>query len=204
MTYSPRPNASGDSLVSSRDPIRTNFTVLQSRFDENHVDLDGGAGGGKHSFLQMPDQGTAPAVVANEAGFYSAAVGGVSQLHFRGENTGSSYQLTTGTSGVDGDIATFGTNTGYAANHIGGWSFLPGGLIIQYGARTNSALLGEITFPRTFPTAYFSITITMSRNASTSTQTITVDNAVAIVTNEFSYRSSSDTTSPIYWVAIGN
>lgn len=204
MSYIPKPDASGDTLSASRDPIRTNFTILKDRFDENHVNLDGGAGGGKHSFLQMPNQGSAPPTAASESGFYAAAVGGVSQLHFRGETTGSPYQLTVGTSGVDPAITEFGTNTAYVADHTGGWTFLPGGLIMQYGARSTPGESGVITFPRAFPTAYFVITLTMSRNASSSRQSVSVDNAVGTLAASFAYRSTSSNTDPIYWTAIGN
>lgn len=203
MTYDPRPNASGDTLVDSRDPIRINFEVIRDAFVINHQGFNA-TNEGKHKFVQMPNQDTIPASAANEVTVFAQDSGSVSQLHIRGEGTGSTYQLTTTTSGVDPDFATFGTNTGYIANHTGGWTFLPGGLIMQYGARSTPGKVGVITFPRTFPTAYFSITMTMSRNASSSTQSVSVDNAVATVVASFAYRGSSSNTDPIYWTAIGN
>lgn len=203
MSYDPRPNASGDTLRDSRDPIRTNFIILQDRFDENHVDLDGGAGGGKHSFLQMPEQASAPTTASNEAGFY-AKVGtspAETNLFFRGESSGFEYQMT---KAIAGSTTEFATNTAYVANHTGGWTFLPGGLIMQYGARSSPGTSGVITFPLLFPSGYFSISLTLSRNASSSNQTISVDNAVGVSAASFAYRSTSSNTDPIYWTAIGN
>lgn len=199
MAYELRPKSAGDDLASSKNPIRTNFQIIQTDFAVNHVAFDA-TGEGKHKFLQMPEQASAPTTAADEGGVYTKSATGTN-LFFRGESDGSEYQLTTVS---DANIATFGTNTGYVANHTGGWTFLPGGLILQYGARSTPGTSGTITFPRSFPTAYFSIILTMSRNASSSTQSVTVDNAVGTSTSSFAYRSSSSNTDPIYWYAIGN
>lgn len=162
MTYQARPNPSGDTLVASRDQIRTNFELIQTQFEQNHVSI---ANDGKHKFLQLPDQSSAPTTALNEAGFYAKAVSGVSQLFFRGENNGSEYQLTKGTSGVDPDIATFAVNTGPDQS---GWTFLPGGLIMQYGYKILPTTSGTITFPKSFTSAVYSLQITVQRNAPTS------------------------------------
>lgn len=203
MSYVPSPSASGDTLSASRDVIRTNFNILQDRFDENHVNLDGGAGGGKHNFLQMPDQGTIPVTASGEGGVYGTSDGdAVSQLYFRGEGNGSSYQLTKATSGVDANILLFGTNTPYVADHAGGWTFLPGGLILQYGRKTTPTASGTVTFPLAFPSGNnpFSIIVTNER---TSARSANIDSS-AISDTSFDYFMETAGAVAINWIAIGN
>jgi hypothetical protein len=105
LSYTPRPNASGDTLVLSRDAIRTNFEVLQSRFEDNHTDFSSGTG--KHKFLQMPEQSSAPTTAVNEGGLYTkvGSTSTVTELFFRRENNGSEIQIT-GQGGVTPVILT--------------------------------------------------------------------------------------------------
>ena len=199
MTYQPRPNASGDTLSASRDQIRTNFINIEDVFAINHVDFDE-TGEGKHTFLQMPDQDPAPTTAANEGGFYVKDATG-SNLFFRSESDGEEYQISTVS---DGDIATFGTNTAYSANHTGGWSFLPGGLILQYGIRSSlSQGNNVVTFSRTFPTAVFNVVITPVRNSS-NVDIIYIRSAATITTSQFEMRNTASGITIGHWYAIGN
>lgn len=91
MTYSPRPNPQGDTLVLSRDPIRTNFEVIQTRWETNHQGINVG---GKHIFVQMPQVTAAPTTAVNEGAVYTKDVSGVTQLFYRTENNGAEIQLT--------------------------------------------------------------------------------------------------------------
>lgn len=203
MTYTANVPQSGQTLGFTRPIINSNFTRIAVVFANNHVDFNA-SGEGKHKFLQMPDQSAAPSTALNEAGFYSKSVSGVSQLFFKGENSGSEYQLTKGTSGVDANIATFGTNTSYAADHTGGWTFLPGGLIMQYGVRSNlSSGNNTVTFPRTFPTAVFSIVVTPVRDSS-NVDVIYIRSTGTITTANFVMRNTASGISIGHWYAIGN
>lgn len=206
MTYVPRPFASGDTLVSSRDPIRTNFTLLEDRFNENHVNLDGGVGGGKHSFLQIPETLTANilATADNEVGFYAKFANvpvPTASLFYRSQSSGSEYQLTRA---VDTDILEFGTNTQYEVGPPtlnGGWTFLPGGLIMQYG-RVNSPSAGNITvlFPSddAFNPAPFSIQLTVEAGAG-----IPVSVRIGTITRTQFEISLGTAATSIFWTAIG-
>lgn len=153
MSYVPQPQSSGSTLVGTRDQIRTNFEKIQTQFNQNHVDIQSS---GKHKFLQMPDQSSAPDTAANEIGFYSKDVSGVSTGYFRAENNGSEYRVT---AFDDVNFATFGTNTEYSAGLFGGWTFLPGGLILQYGFAP-LLLNGTniILYPKSFSANAYSIT----------------------------------------------
>lgn len=200
MSFTLRPFASGDDLANSRDPIRTNFSVIQSRFDENHVNIDGGAGGGKHSFLQMPEQGSAPTTAAAEGALYTQSAAG-SNLFIRNNTDGSSYQLTTM---IDASSANFGTAVFTTGNtDAAGWTFLPGGMILQYGTTDGLTTTGNtvITFPVAFPNACLSVTATMRRDT-TGSVALGVNSAG---TTTFRILNTSSTAGRLaYWMAIGN
>jgi hypothetical protein len=201
MTFTPGQPENGQSLGASKVPIRDNFTAIVADLGVNHVAINL-ADQGKHKFLQLPEQGSAPTTAVNEGGFY-AKVGtspAETSLFFRAENSGFEYRMTRP---VAASTALFATNTAYAADHTGGWTFLPGGLLLQYGARTTPGSSGTITFPITFTTGYYSITIGLSRNNSSSVQNTYIDNSVAVSLTSFAYDNTSSSTDPIYWMAIG-
>ena len=201
MTFTAGQPENGQSLGASKVPIRDNFTAIVADLGINHVAINLGDQG-KHKFLQMPEQASAPTTAANEGGLYTKVGTSPAQtsLFYRGESSDFEYRLTRP---IAASTGVFGNNTAYAANHTGGWTFLPGGLLLQYGARTTPGTSGTITFPVAFTTAYYSITIGISRNASNSTQSVFVDNSVAVSTSNFAYTSTSSGSDPIYWMAIG-
>jgi hypothetical protein len=148
MTFTTDIPISGDSLGSTRDRIRGNFQETAAVMAINHVAFNT-VGKGKHKFLQMPEQGSAPSVLVDEAGFYAKVATNPAEanLFFRGENNGKEYQLT---SADQTNNATFGNFTAYAANQNGGWSFLPGGLVLQYGTVSGTNV---VVFPKQFKNA---------------------------------------------------
>lgn len=199
MSYSPNLPVSGDTLGGTRDRIRTNFQEIDSVMAQNHVAFNN-ADEGKHKFLQMPVQASAPSTGTSEAAFYVKDDGsGVAQFFVKGEQTGSEYQITKMASGADANITTFGTNTAYVADHLGGWSFLPGGLILQYGS-FSKVVAGNttITFPLTFPNAVFNIVVT-ARNSNSGTVITSETTSNFVLSN-----SVGAVTRSYYWQAIGN
>lgn len=200
MTYTRLIPLTGESLGGTRARVATNFLQIYNVMGINHIDFNDGSGGqGKHKFLQMPEQASAPATAANEGGIYVKEAGGVSNAFFRSESNGSEYRLTAIS---DANIATFGTNTAYAANHVGGWTFLPGGLILQYGRRTAPGSSGTVTFPIAFPSgnAPFSIVVTNERNSARSAN---INNA-GLTSTSFDYFMETSGSVALNWYAIGN
>lgn len=192
MTYSSSPN-SGQSLGQTRDQIRTNSDLLKSSLAINHVDL-GLADVGKHKFVVMPVQGAAPTTAASEAATYTKTVSARSQLFFIRDNTaGTECALTAG----DTSNARFAQSPG--------WSFLPGGLIVQWGTKTNPSTSGSVTFATSninFPTACFQVMLTLQHNSS-GNESATVQPTPS--TTGFSYRTTSSSANTVlYWIAIGN
>lgn len=201
MTFTPGQPENGQSLGASKVPIRDNFTSIVADLGVNHVAINL-ADQGKHKFLQMPEQGSAPTTAANEGGFY-AKVGTLpaeTDLFFRGESNGFEYQLTRV---IAASTASFGTNTVAlgSANGFGGWTFLPGNLLLQYG-RFNPNTSTTVQFPIAFNAAPFSVQLTGSAannstfRAGVSTGTLTA--------SQFVFEGSVNANwNPIYFIAIG-
>lgn len=145
MAYTLIPNAT-DQLSVSQGDLLNNFTAADTIFAQNH----GGflANDGTHKFVQMPEQGSAPATTVDQGALYTAvgATSGVTEMVFRRENNGTTIPFT-----------EF-SNTGTFPNTIRGWTRLPSGIIMQWGAVgiVNPAGVA-ITFPIQFLTACFGV-----------------------------------------------
>ena len=198
MTYNSSPN-SGQSLGQTRDQMRTNTDLLKASLAINHVDL-GLADVGKHKFVEMPVQASAPTTAAGELALFSKTVSAISQLYIiRDGVAGTEKPLTAG----DTSQAQFAVNTvAYAANCNGGWTFLPGGMILQYGRRTTPTASGAVTFPIPFPSgnAPFSIVVTNERDSARSANI----NNTGISSTGFSYFMETSGAIALNWIAIGN
>lgn len=183
MTFTPNIPASGQTLGQTRDDIRNNFTNYNDTISVNHV-APNATGAGKHKFVQMPEQGTAPATAVNEMALYTRELSGRSTLYLRQENSGSSIQMSGVTPALSG-------NNGY--------TFLPGGFLIQWGthaiASGSTATSIGISFPILF-LATNSVVVTPSENRNT---WITF-----VGTTQFTVNlSAAMPNSSIKWMAIG-
>ena len=210
MTYTRNIPISGDSLGGTRDRIRTNFQVIFDKFAINHLDFDE-VGSGKHKFLQMPRQSAAPTTDPTDCGFYAKVGTNPAQtnLFFRGENSGFEYQLT---KAISASTSLFGANIAYGTppagfSQVGGWTFLPGGLILQYGFYSKASGLGvtgTTQFPVTFNNPPYSISTIAIRPGSSGTRFVSLIETVP-TTSSFEWGTSSGTnTEGFYWQAIGN
>lgn len=94
MTYNVRPYATNDTLSASKNQIRNNFSLIRDRFQDNHTDIDSGEG--KHKYMQMPEQTSAPTTDANEGALYTkeSTINNVTDLFYRRESDGSELQIT--------------------------------------------------------------------------------------------------------------
>lgn len=147
-------------LAQTQNPIRQNFSAINTAFSVNHNEING-VGQGKHKFLQMPEN-AAPATAVNEAGFYAnvGATSAVTELYFRRENNGTSIPATE-------------TVEVTASN---GWTYLPSGVIMQWGTQIidNGTLF---TFPKAMTKTY-SVQLT-SREGNPSKVSYRIDTVTA-------------------------
>lgn len=196
MTYTSDIPQSGETLGGTRARINTNFQNIATVMAINHVAFNE-TDQGKHAYLQMPESGTdfnnnttPPSTNADEGAFYAKAANSVTTLFYRSESNGQEYQLT---SVDDANIATFGSSSQ-------GWTFLPGGLVLQYGIVTAPGTSGQVTFDRTFSAAPYSIVIT-SQSGSVGNES-RVSNSTPPTTSTFNYVAPGGVNF-LNWIAIG-
>lgn len=165
--------------------------------------------GGLHKQTRIVDQVAIPAgLAAGMSTLYSklATSEGVSQesdLFFSPGTSGNQYQLTRA---ITGKFALFGQNTnnynGIGVDYDGGWTYLPGGILLQYGRLKDPDDGDIILFPVQYTNAPFSIQLTSVQNTSNNFRCAIQDGS--ITTSQFSvYSSSSSNHKYIYWLAIG-
>jgi len=208
MTYNPSIPQPTDFISDSQPQILNNFTALNSVFSRNHVAFDVATNSGNHKFVELRNTAAIPAPIpalnAGEGTIYTKMISSVSQLFYTDDASGNEYQLTRD---IPASFSLFGTNTNNynasGANFTGGWSYLPGGLLIQYGNASNQVNGDTIPFPVAFTTGAFSISVTGHYNSSSrgfwwvKTQTTTNFTVTAID------NGGTSISTTLYWFAIG-
>ncbi len=180
MAYNQNIPAASDRLSVSQADLQGNFQALKTLIDVNHGTF-GASDEGKHKFLQLPEQGSAPTVAANEAGLYSAvgADSAVTELVFRRESNGTAIPFTEGSLG---------------ATQSTGWCREPSGLIKKWGYVTGAASFA-IDLTATGPTlsALYNVQFTPTSSV---TAYVSASSATALTLN----LSSSGNG---YWMVLG-
>lgn len=182
LTYNTNiPNAPNN--PSSDQPLmQTNTNSIGTWVAQDHYGF-ADSSGGLHKQVRMPVLGVVPTIGAATGCIYAKTVGGVSQLFYSQDASGKEYQLSVA------DTANFGT---FSTNP--GWTFLPGGLRLQYGTGTTTNLTTAVTFPVAFTIAVYSVVA--SKNTSSTYGVTNVTNAGFVFQN-----GASGAT--FYWLAIG-
>lgn len=208
------PAANHNPAVDQPD-MKTNTNSTGSLIGEDHYTF-GVANGGFHKQIRLPDLaaiGNLAPRIANSGTLWtqkaiSTGVTEESDLFYVPDLTSDSYQLTRT---ITASKALFAANTqnynGVGAKFEGGWTFLPGGLLFQWGLFDDSSALPStksVQFPVGFSSKAFNIQITLvGPNSSFSdTQTIAV---VGVSSTSFTVRVKNSTTNytGFYWQAIG-
>lgn len=189
MTFTSGVPTTGQTLGQTRDIIRNNFTNYFNVVSQDHISPNA-TGEGKHNKSTYVAQTVDPVTALNEIAEYSKNASGIIQGFLAPSNAGTPIQMTR-------------LDTG-ALNNSNGYSFLPGGLIIQWAALSAISNNQEVTFPIAFPTACFVVVPGGGRSASSSTQpTINFDQHTLTRTG---FNTAIIGTQPInyYYIAIGN
>lgn len=201
MTYNPSKPAPNDLLSDSQLDIQTNFSVANTSFGKNHFPFDNGTvNNGKHNFVQMPVSAVIPAgLAALEGTIYTKSVGAppISEVYYTPDNSTNEYQITRTVSTA---IALFGTNTAYPASpvdatRVGGWTFLPGGLLLQYGRiDVPPSTSQDIVFPIAYTSFVTGVNVT-------GVDSPAVIKALTLL--KLTVTHSNSNTKIVYWTAIG-
>lgn len=164
MSFTPNIPLATQSLGQTRQSIVDNMAILRSTIAVDHVDVNASPNG-YHTVVHFENQSGNPATVAGVAELFTKTNNGTEQLFLK-NGLGNVQQLTTYVSTASN--ARFGTNTNYQASGggnasiTGGWTYLPGGLVVNYGRATTLNPGGSITvkFAVTFPTQFISVVCT--------------------------------------------
>lgn len=189
--------------------VNTNST--DDLIDVDHYSFNE-SNGGKHRQVQMPALVAIPAGLTNGEGtLYTKTASAVSQLFYSPDNSGNQYQLTRT---ISASSALFGLSTnnynGVGAAYSGGWTFLPGGLLFQYGIYNAGGgglgSSGTIQFPVAFTGIPFVVLpVLIAKVGGTgSIHTVSVISGT-VSTTQFMWNLDASTTAQtgIYWTAIG-
>lgn len=185
--------------------INTNST--DDLIDVDHYSFDE-ANGGLHRQVQMPVLGSIPVGLIPSSGTIYTKTSTGSQLFYSPDNTGNEYQLTRANTT---NFTSFSTNNAYGTppatfTQQGGWTFLPGGMLLQYGFYGKTGALGtsgQVQFPIAFTNAPYSLTLVLIRSGAGSSPVVVLDNGTIPTTTTFNFVSSSGGSDGIYWTAIG-
>lgn len=154
---------------------------------------------GNAPILSMIGDGTNALTYADNGNLFldSATLAGPYQL------TTVNASLSASLFGAFGNTSTTTPVNGAVQCNNAGWSFLPGGLIFQYGTNpTPGNGTFSINFPVTFPTKCSQLFITGLRNSSNVDQIYQVSKSQG----SFSYRTTTSNVgfTSFDWFAIGN
>lgn len=201
----------GSSLGNTKTVIRGNLDGTFLTLGVDHINNNGSPGSnpaGYHNVVHWTAQGSDPSLVNNITQEYSKTDTNSIQQKWLKSTGGNAYQQTMM---LDGVFSLFGKNPG--------WSYLPGGLILQWGTVSfpagNAFVSNSIIYTGVgnieFPTATFGIVtglIVGTRSSSNAnSNTLATDNLVATGFS-YSFNSSSGSGSTqfpgFFWIAIGN
>jgi len=184
----------GSSLGQTKSVIRDNLDGTFLTLGVDHINNNGQPGSlpaGYHNAIHMVNR-TEPATVAATGELWcTKANDGYADdtLFFQKTGGGLKTQLSR-------NIAPSATANGY--------TFLPGGLILQWGSSTavQSSATNVITFPIAFTVNVFSVQATVVTDDN-STIRFSLLNA-ATLTNFTTTQTNSSHFTRLYWLAIGN
>lgn len=204
-TFTPGYPPDGSSLGQTKSVIRNNLDGTFLTLGVDHINNNGQPGSqpaGYHNVTHWVPQGSNPAPITGYGQLYSKTITPVvtDQALFWETGTGLIQQLTT-------NITPLAANTGY--------TFIPGGIIIQWGtvsipnvSSSNpppNRQTATQTFPIPFPTACFIVIPQYQASGTTiSANTISI---ISKTKTDFTWNNtaSSVTNYPaFYWFAIGN
>jgi hypothetical protein len=186
MPYNQNIPVSTDKLSSSQVDINNNFTAIKTFVDVDHVDFSDGVKQGMHQKITFPIS-AAPAVsLAGYIGLYGKNDGsGNPQIYVN--NVAPALQIPM----TSANLAT------------PGWTYLPSGIILQWGSATiNNGTV--VNFNMAFPNTCFSVQLTCLYNGH---QNLPCVNTVSTTGFKgYGQRLTGGTfeNTPVYYLAIGN
>ena len=187
MTYSTTTPAASDPINTTYAPIATNFSILNTTFNTDHVPPTDAtsANWGKHKQVTLQVSASAPSPSGTDANVYTKTVSGAQQLFFKNA-AGTETQI-----------------TGATSESGNGYLTLPGGIILQWGtASLTAGTTTTISFPRTYSSSVYSVNVTL-RRTSTDTSASAVVVGSPTTTSFGVILPSGANNNSCYWMALG-
>src|SRR5208337_2421146 len=172
MAYNQLIPISTDDLSVSQPQMQSNFLAIYNAFNLNHVAFNStNPLQGKHSFVEMPNQSATPKVtIANEVGLYcnSSTLTSQPELFFI-KQFGTTVPAPL--NGVNGYEVT---SSNYIA--VNGWTRLPSGIMLMWGAATVPNNTTPVTLPisATIPNFFSVYQILLTSNSNNGAVPVTV------------------------------
>ena len=198
-TYNQGYPPDGSTLGQTKSTIRNNLDGTFLTLGTDHVNNNGqtssglsGKPAGYHNIIRSVPQATDPSAIDGYGQLYSKTINDITTdtALFWETGAGLIQQLTANVT---------------PSNLANGYSFLPGGILVQWGNKNNPGTSGTITFSAAniaFPTAIFSIYLT-TQDTSTAAAGVVVDSTQPVTTTQFNYVIKSSSAEYLYWFAIG-
>lgn len=189
--------------------MKTNSKSIKDLIGEDHYTF-GVNNGGFHKQVRMPALaliGNVAPRISNSGTLWthidtSEGASNETNLHYIPGTGANDYQLTRCIAGRFAQFSTFATygTPPAGVTWSGGWTFLPGGLLLQYGLVTPSANSVTVTFPVPYSTVVFSVTATMTFIAIGGTSVTLGTNNQTTTTFDVNMKNGS---TRFMWMAIG-
>lgn len=192
-TYTPGYPPDGSSLGQTKATIRNNLDGTFETLGIDHINNNGQPGSqpaGYHNVIHCVPQGSNPGAIAGYGQLYCKSINSVV--------TDTALFWETGT----GLIAQMTVNINPSAT-TNGYTFLPGGIIIQWGQSTSSSSTQPITFNIPFPNNCFNVQITPTSTSTTASAT-NVLYPSGFSTAGFTFKYAGSSINGFFWFAIGN
>lgn len=185
MAYNADIPQANDNPSESQGQILGNFQALNTFLAVNHVSLNDGDEG-KHTFLQMPEQSSAPSTAADEVAVYAKEYNSVASLFFRQESSGTEQVLTAPTTFATAGRAYFG------------------GLLVQWN-RVSVTSFNAVTFPTAFaaPAYYVAFMPTGTSGNNRLVYRLNGNPTATQFTPVIVTQNNDPVTETIYYLAIG-
>ena len=194
MSFTPAIPADGQSLGNSKPQVRGNFTYFSNTLALNHFATNS-ANAGKHQFVEMPVIAARPTIIASEGGLYTKNV--TSNI---GPTTSPELFWSVNVGGPEYQVTARSTNVTLMAAQSG-WTFLPGGLLLQWGLATGVSTGGTSqSFAINFASGTFGPIITTSVASGSANVGVIV---VPVDNTKFTLKTVTAGATTIHWHAIG-
>ena len=189
MSYTVNIPATGQSLGNSRPQVVGNFNYINTAFAINHVAFNQ-VNVGKHYKVEMPRQSPSPTPAAAEGFLFTKLANGITKLIWKRDAGATDIEL---------------TNVN-PTNAQKGSTFLPGGLLLQWGKVSLAAGTANVTFQETFTSGGvtanpWSITLTLA-NSPTTVSVLGVSGS-GLSGAGFTINSFQGLNQSVYYMAIG-